>query len=126
GDILSRTESSAGGFQFVTYVVRLSRETERGMYDLGANKRTGATRSCSTGFVVTSQDEWIKAAYFDPGGGGTFSYWQYPTGPFDPPTASSLNPQSGSVANAESQPLSTYSPNGPGSPAGTFPTWCPP
>src|SRR5262249_21735736 len=27
GDILSRTESSAGGFQFVTYVVRLSRET---------------------------------------------------------------------------------------------------
>ena len=31
------------------------------------------------GFVVPSQNEWIKAAYYDPSGGGTYSYWKYPT-----------------------------------------------
>ena len=31
--------------------------------------------------MIPSQDEWIKAAYFDPNGGGTYSYWKYPTNP---------------------------------------------
>ena len=126
GDVLSRTESSASGFDYVTYRVRLSRETDQGMYDLRPGKRRAATRSHSTGFVLPSQDEWIKGAYFDPSGGGTFSYWQYPTGPFEPPSASSLNPDNGDVVNAATQPLSTYSPDGPDAPPGTFPTWCPP
>ena len=127
GDVLSRTESSADGFDFVDYRVRLSRETEQGMYDLLGNRRSGATRAHSSGFVVPSQDEWIKAAYFDPTGGGTFSYWQYPTGPFDAPNVSSLNPNNGDVVNSATQPLSSYSLYGPpGAPAGSFPTWCPP
>ena len=126
GEVLLRTESSATGFDYVTYRVRLSRETDQGMYDLRPGKRRAATRSHSTGFVLPSQDEWIKGAYFDPSGGGTFSYWQYPTGPFEPPSASSLNPDNGDVVNAATQPLSTYSPDGPNAPPGTFPTWCPP
>ncbi len=39
------------------------------------------TRSHKTGFVIPSQNEWIKAAYYDPSGGGTYSYWKYPTNP---------------------------------------------
>jgi hypothetical protein len=79
GKVLSRQPARTGGFAFVTYKVRLSRVTERGMYDLARQKRTGATRARGSGFVIPSQDEWIKAAYFDPKGGGTLSYWKYPT-----------------------------------------------
>ena len=39
------------------------------------------TRAHKTGFVIPSQNEWIKAAYYDPSGGGTYSYWKYPTNP---------------------------------------------
>lgn len=78
GKVLSRKTSHAGRFSFVTFTVRLSRQTERGMYDLA---RPRATRARTRGFVVPSQDEWIKAAYFDPTGGGTLSYWKYPTNP---------------------------------------------
>ena len=39
------------------------------------------TRSHKTGFVIPSQNEWIKAAYYDPSGGGNYSYWKYPTNP---------------------------------------------
>ena len=34
GQVLSRKTSSANGFRYVTYRVRLSRQTERGMYDM--------------------------------------------------------------------------------------------
>ena len=120
GQLLSRTQSSVGGFQVFTYQVRLSTQTEEGMYDL--RDRSRATRTRSTGFVIPSQNEWIKAAYFDPRGGGTFSYWEYPTGPFQAPHASSLD-ANGDVVNAATQPLSTYTRKH--APAGTPPTWCP-
>ena len=125
GRVLSRRATRAGGFSFVTYTVRLSRQTERGMYDLA---RPRATRARKRGFVVPSQDEWIKAAYFDPRGGGTFSYWKYPTNPgvfftggmADAPASTTLNPQTGDVTNAGTQPLANYKPSG-----GTAPYWCP-
>ena len=123
GDILSRSKSSSAGADYVTYTVRLSPETEEGMYDL-ADPAT--TRTAVDGFVVPSLDEWVKAAYYDPKGGGTLSYWQYPTGPTDAPAVSSLDPATGDVVNATTQPLSTYKPQGANAPAGTFPTWCPP
>ena len=63
---------------YVTYRVRLSRRTEVGMYDMS---KRATTRSHKSGFVIPSQNEWIKAAYYDPNGGGTYSYWQYPTNP---------------------------------------------
>jgi 6-phosphogluconolactonase (cycloisomerase 2 family) len=121
GRVLARRETARG----VSYRVRLSRQTERGMYDLAAAPR--ATRTSSVGFVVPSQDEWIKAAYYDPRGGGAYSYWKYPTNPgtfgdgiATAPGATVLNPSTGDVTNAGTQPLATYHPNG-----GAAPTWCP-
>jgi hypothetical protein len=125
GTVLSRRTRRSGDFSFVTFTVRLSRQTERGMYNLA---RPDATRDRKRGFVVPSQNEWIKAAYFDPRGGGTFSYWKYPTNPgvffkggmSDAPSAATLNPQTGDVTNAGTQPLANYKPSD-----GSAPSWCP-
>jgi formylglycine-generating enzyme required for sulfatase activity len=129
GRVLSSKQSSSGGFKYVDYTVRLSPRTEQGMYDM---KNAAATRSQSSGFVLPSNNEWVKAAYYDPKGGGTDSYWEYPTGPFDQPNVSVLNPGTGDVTNADTQPLSTYNPNDPnssvdtpGAPPGGAPNWCP-
>jgi len=129
GKVLSKTSSSSGSFKYVTYTVRLSTRTETGMYTL-ANPAT--TRNRSNGFVLPSNDEWIKAAYYDPKGGGTDSYWAYATGPFNQPNVAVLNPGTGAVENASDQPLATYNPNDPGNandtpgaPSGEAPTWCP-
>ncbi len=123
GRLLSKSADPSG---LVTYRVRLSRETTRGMYDLDRHKRTGATRAHKRGFVIPSQDEWIKAAYYDPSGGGTYSYWKYPTnagvfgdGVTDAPTQTTLDPTTGDVTNAATQPVATYY-------AGVAaPSWCP-
>lgn len=124
GSLISKQEVSSGGFDQVSYTVRLSASTERGMYDLA---RPDATRAQGTGFVVPSQDEWIKAAYYDPNGGGTYSYWKYPTNPgtfgdgdATAPAPTVLNPATGDVTNAATQPLASY--HASGLPA---PTWCP-
>lgn len=127
GQVLSRRGSSSNGFGYVTYRVRLSRRTSTGMYDM----RTRAPeRSSKTGFVIPSQNEWIKAAYYDPKGGGTDSYWQYPTneGEFGEitkenpavPAQTQLDPLTGDVLNAETQPLATFHAS-----ETEAPNWCP-
>lgn len=125
GTLLAKTPSSAGAFSYVTYKVRLSRQTESGMYDLSDRE---ATRAHKSGFVVPSQNEWIKAAYYDPNGGGTLSYWKYPTnagvfgdGTATAPAQSTLDPTNGNVTNAATQPLATYHAGSPTPP----PSWCP-
>src|SRR4029077_18896311 len=70
GQLLSKHSSASGAFSYVTYRVRLSRRTEQGMYDM---KVRAMTRSHKRGFVIPSQNEWIKAAYYDPSGGGKYS-----------------------------------------------------
>jgi hypothetical protein len=127
GRLLSQRASAEGGFRYVTYRVRLSRDTENGMYDLAREKRSGATREHGDGFVLPSQDEWIKAAYYDPSGSGTYSYWKYPTNPgvfgdgtATAPAQATLTPTSGEVANAATQPLSIYHASGVAAPS-----WCP-
>ena len=123
GKVLRKRTVTKGGFDVTTYRVRLSTRTERGMYTM-ARKRT--QRTGRTGFVVPSQDEWIKAAYYDPNGGGTYSYWKYPTNPgvFGDGTATQPNStvlsRNGNVTNVADQPLATDL-------AGTepVPTWCP-
>ena len=128
GKVLSKRKSGGDGYKHVRYRVRLSRSDNRGMYDLARHKRKGATRERATGFVIPSQDEWIKAAYFDPSGGGTYSYWKYPTNPgtfgdgeSDGPNQSVLDPSSGDVTNAATQPLATFHASGEDAPS-----WCPP
>ncbi len=127
GRLLSKEASTEGAFKYVTYRVRLSKATERGMYDLAGEKRSGATRARKSGFVVPSQDEWVKAAYYDPSGGGTYSYWKYPTnagvfgdGTATAPATTTLDPTTGDVTNAATQPLANF--HGSGIPA---PSWCP-
>ena len=128
GKVLSKQRQTSGRFTYVIYKVRLSPVTERGMYDL-RNPKT--TRKRRTGFVIPSQDEWIKAAYFDPTGGGTYSYWKYPTNPgtfFDQsgplvpgptaPNVATLNPSTGDVTNSSRQPRAIYK-------GASVPTWCP-
>jgi hypothetical protein len=124
GRLISKQASSVGEFSYVTYKIRLSPQTERGMYDLA---RPAATRTHQTGFVVPSQNEWIKAAYYDPHHGGTYSYWKYPTNPgvfgdgdATAPAATTLNPTTGDVTNAATQPLASF--HATGQPA---PSWCP-
>jgi formylglycine-generating enzyme required for sulfatase activity len=124
GRLLSKHASAGGGFSYVSYRVRLSRRTENGMYDM---KVRAMTRSHRSGFVVPSQDEWIKAAYYDPNGGGRYSYWEYPTNPgafgdggASAPHSTTLNPTTGNVTNSSTQPLATF--HAEGQPA---PSWCP-
>jgi formylglycine-generating enzyme required for sulfatase activity len=126
GRLLAKEASSEGGFRYVTYRVRLSRVTERGMYDMSER---AMTRSRKSGFVVPSQNEWIKAAYFDPGGEGKYSYWKYPTNPgvfetedeaASEPSPTTLDPTTGDVTNASTQPLATFHASGVAAPS-----WCP-
>jgi len=128
GTVLSKKVSSAGAFDYVTYRVRLSRQTETGMYKMAGNRTGGATRAHKTGFVLPSQNEWIKAAYYERNGGGTYSYWKYPTNPgvfgqgqSDGPKTTTLNPKNGDVTNAGTQPLATFRAEG-----AEVPSWCPP
>ena len=124
GRLLSKQAKSDAGFRYVTYRVRLSRKTERGMYNM---RKRAATRSHESGFVVPSQDEWVKAAYYDASGGGQYSYWKYPTNPgvfgdgtATAPSSTTLDPSTGDVTNASTQPLATF--HASNVPA---PSWCP-
>ncbi|MFA7266149.1 MAG: hypothetical protein WC054_07540 [Candidatus Nanopelagicales bacterium] len=114
-----------------TFKIRLSTKTESGMYKMGNRK---ATRTSKKGFAVSSQDEWIKAAYFDPRGGGKHSYWDYPTNPGvyvncpvdesgcaegKQPSATQLD-GSGNVINSGTQPLASFE-----AVPGVAPDWCP-
>jgi hypothetical protein len=124
GKVLSRKWGSAAGFPAVTYRVRLSRNTETGMYDM---RKRAPVRTGKSGFVIPSQNEWIKAAYYDPRGGGTYSYWKYPTnagvfgdGGATAPAQATLDPANGDVANSSTQPLAIYH-----TPETTPPSWCP-
>jgi hypothetical protein len=112
GKIVARRPSTSNGFSYITYRVRLSRNTETGMYDMS---KRAPVRTRKSGFVIPSQNEWIKAAYYDPTGGGTFSYWKYPTnagvfgdGEATAPTQSTLDPTTGDVTNAGEGPTATF------------------
>ncbi len=129
GKVLSKTETTTGSgneeFSYVTYKVRLSRRTGTGMYDM--HKRA-PVRTKAAGFVIPSQNEWIKAAYYNRAGFGTNSYWWYPTGPSVPsanpeegaPSPVTLDPTTGDVTNANGQALANF--HAEGKPAAS---WCP-
>lgn len=127
GKVLSRKRVSVAGYPAVTYRVRLSRKTETGMYEMG---KRAPVRTSAKGFVIPSQNEWIKAAYYDPSGsGGKYSYWEYPTngGSFsetnpEAPIEATLDPTTGDVTNGSAtKPVAIYH-NLEAEPA---PFWCP-
>ena len=52
--------------------------TESGVYTIGTG--TNEVRSAGAKFWIPSEDEWYKAAYYDPNGnGGSGAYYDYPT-----------------------------------------------
>ncbi len=63
--------------------------TETGAYALnGAMSGIGFARNPGTHFCLPTQDEWYKAAYYDPtGASGNAGYWLYPTRSNDQPNS---------------------------------------
>jgi sulfatase modifying factor 1 len=54
--------------------------TETGAYTLnGASSGVGFTKNAGATWWIPSEDEWYKAAYFDPTRGSSGGYWDYPT-----------------------------------------------
>jgi streptogramin lyase len=76
--------------------------TEDGSYYLnGAISDTellSVTRKANARYVIPSEDEWYKAAYYK-GGGINAGYWDYPTGTDSVPSNDLTNPDPGNNAN---------------------------
>ena len=78
-----------------TRYVRLSPNISTGMYDLQDSSYPFFQRLNTTGYVIPSENEWVKAAYYSPlaTGNGTH-YYYYPTVSNTPPSSlSTANPK---------------------------------
>lgn len=65
-----------------TNVEQVAGTTETGAYDLTdfwARYNNTVTRTAGASWAVASEDEWYKAAYYDPNKAGGAGYWFYPT-----------------------------------------------
>ncbi|MBU0676559.1 MAG: SUMF1/EgtB/PvdO family nonheme iron enzyme [Verrucomicrobia bacterium] len=62
-----------------------SGSTESGVYNIGTG--LSETRAEDASYFIPSEDEWYKAAYYDPGSGPGDNYWLYPTQSDSVPTA---------------------------------------
>ena len=71
--------------------------TEIGAYTLSGNTGT-ITKNVGATVYIPSEDEWFKAAYYDPTGGGD-NYWTYPTQSNTAPTVASANFTAGDITN---------------------------
>ena len=71
-----------------TRYVALSTNTSTGMYDLEDSSYPFFQRLDTSGYVIPSENEWIKAGYYSPRatGNGT-NYYYYPTASNSPPTS---------------------------------------
>ena len=76
--------------------------TESGVYTIGSG--LDETRAASATFFIPSEDEWYKAAYYDPrmeaagGPPGDDNYWLYPTSSDAAPTIATAN-ATGDISN---------------------------
>jgi sulfatase modifying factor 1 len=85
----------------------ISAGTENGVYNLSLQSSNPAAiqREAGAKFFLPTENEWYKAAYYDPtsGAGGGDNYWLYPTQTNDPPNSdnpSALStPDNTNVAN---------------------------
>jgi hypothetical protein len=70
-----------------TRYVNISTDISTGMYDLDDSSYPFFQRLSTSGYVIPSENEWIKAAYYSPlpAGNGTH-YYYYPTVSNNPPT----------------------------------------
>ncbi len=61
-----------------------SNTTETGAYTLNGANPTAVTRNANVTWVIPTENEWYKAAYYDPAAG---HYWNYATGTNTTPTS---------------------------------------
>ncbi len=54
-----------------------SGDTENGVYDMSITTGAPPPRQADASFFIPSEDEFYKAAYYDPTKNGTGGYWQY-------------------------------------------------
>jgi formylglycine-generating enzyme required for sulfatase activity len=77
--------------------------TERGSYTLDGATTSAQymmiTRSPTASFVLPTEDEWYKAAYYDPAIAGGNKYWNFATGSNTTPSNDLVNPDPGNNAN---------------------------
>ena len=77
--------------------------TEDGSYFLNGATSNDAlmavTRKANARYVIPSEDEWYKAAYYDPNKPGGVGYWDYPTRTDTLPSNDVLSPDLGNNAN---------------------------
>ena len=79
-----------------------NRTTETGAYTLNGIMSGGLSisRNVNAQYWIPSENEWYKAAYFDPSlNGGSGGYWNYPTMSNTAPGASWANRDSANMAN---------------------------
>jgi len=94
-------------------------DTEKGSYAfrfgaLTTPDHAALAKEKGVKWVVASEDEWYKAAYYDPDKSGGAGYWKYPAGSDTPPAAnlnSNAPSDAGSYENAAS-PYGTYDQGG--------------
>ena len=77
--------------------------TENGSYLLKGAKTAAAlsavTRKNDARYAIPTEDEWYKAAYYDPDKPGGAGYWNYATGSNVAPSNKLTNPDAGNNAN---------------------------
>jgi len=77
--------------------------TETGAYTLNGATSYSALmaiiRNGTATWFIPTEDEWYKAAYYDPAKPGGAGYWDYPTKSYVPPINTLLTPDPGNHAN---------------------------
>lgn len=75
--------------------------TEDGSYYLNGKSSwtTNISRKSNALYVIPNEDEWYKAAYYDPAKAGGAGYWDYPTKSNTVPTKLLFTPDRGNNAN---------------------------
>lgn len=96
-----------GAIRFINWLhngAKATSGTETGAYAItggGDNAGTIGLRNAGSRFVMPTEHEWYKAAYYDPskGGAGAPGYWLYATKSDDVPTLATANATNGTVTN---------------------------
>lgn len=98
-----------------------SNGTETGAYTLVDFQESGAVkRNADAKYWIPSEDEWYKAAYYDPAKPGKNKYWMYPTMSDNPPRSALVTDNALSPA-ANFQNVYLDNPAGVLTPVGSYP-----
>ncbi len=101
------------GARFVNWLhngAQANSDTENGVYDMSISTTEPPPRQAGATYFIPSEDEFYKAAYYDPTKGGTGGYWEYGTQSDSDPT--SEGPVGGATSANYRGPNDIYWQNG--------------